>query len=247
MKYFSRKNSKQTGQIRLVLCVLLVFVGSATLTLVASPPSWWGGRGVLDTGEAADDYAAVNQGQLKHLAQQASLEMQARFLGGAGTNILGLVQSWGTPGTNTDDYSAVNLGQLKNVAKPFYDRLMEFGVATNYPWVASTSAANDYALANIGQVKNLFSFELGAPPGELPDWWKNHFFPEEPEVDPEDDADGDGLSNLVEFALGLDPLSSDSDGDGLSDMLELASGSNPAAPGQPMGSVGLFVYLGGDR
>ena len=229
------------------MCVAVAFAGSATLTLIASPPSWWGERGVLATGETADDYAAVNQGQLKHLARQASMEMQAKIPGGAGTNVLGLVQAWGTPGTNTDDYAAVNVGQLKNVAKPFYDRLMVFGVATNYPWAASTNPANDYALANIGQVKNLFSFELGAPPGELPDWWKSYFFPEDPEVDPDDDADGDGLSNLVEFALGLDPLSSDTDGDGLSDLLELASGSNPSASGQPLGSVGLFLYLGGER
>ena len=62
-----------------------------------------------------------------------------------------------------------------------------------------------------------------------------------------DDFDGDGLSNMGELLLGTDPLNADTDGDGLSDLLELASGSNPAAPSQPMGSVGLFVYLGGDR
>lgn len=68
-----------------------------------------------------------------------------------------------------------------------------------------------------------------------------------PTSDPEgDDFDGDGLSNLEELLLGTDPFNPDSDGDGLSDLLELASGSNPVAPGQPAGSVGLFVYLGGD-
>jgi hypothetical protein len=69
-----------------------------------------------------------------------------------------------------------------------------------------------------------------------------------PTSDPQGaDFDGDGLSNLAEVGQGLNPLSSDSDSDGLSDLLELASGSNAAAPGQPVGSVGLFVYLGGDR
>ena len=48
-----------------------------------------------------------------------------------------------------------------------YDRLMVFGIATNYPWVGGTNSANDYALANIGQVKNLFGFELGAAPDQL--------------------------------------------------------------------------------
>ncbi len=66
--------------------------------------------------------------------------------------------------------------------------------------------------------------------------------------DPEnDDFDGDGLSNMQELLLGTDPFNADTDGDDLSDLLELASGANPAAPGQSGGSVGLFVYLGGDR
>ena len=68
--------------------------------------------------ETADDYAAVNQGQLKQIARQASLEMESKLPGGAGTNVLALIQGWETPGTNTDDYATVNLGQLKNVAEP---------------------------------------------------------------------------------------------------------------------------------
>lgn len=65
--------------------------------------------------------------------------------------------------------------------------------------------------------------------------------------DPEnDDFDGDGVSNMQELLFGTDPFNADTDGDGLSDLLELASGSDPAAPSQSAGSVGLFVYLGGD-
>jgi hypothetical protein len=41
------------------------------------------------------------------------------------------------------------------------------------------------------------------------------------------DADGDGVSNLVEFQLGLDPNKSDTDGDGLYDGDEIALGLNP--------------------
>ena len=41
------------------------------------------------------------------------------------------------------------------------------------------------------------------------------------------DADGDGLDNLQEQALGTDPRNADTDGDGLSDALELEYGTNP--------------------
>jgi hypothetical protein len=61
------------------------------------------------------------------------------------------------------------------------------------------------------------------------------------------DFDADGIGNLAEVEQGLDPLRTDSDFDGLSDLLELASGANPAASSQPVGSVGLFVYLGGEQ
>lgn len=43
-----------------------------------------------------------------------------------------------------------------------------------------------------------------------------------------DDTDGDGLTNSIELALGLNPMQSDSDGDGLNDLLEV--GVNPKSP-----------------
>ena len=43
------------------------------------------------------------------------------------------------------------------------------------------------------------------------------------------DNDKDGVSNLVEFQLGLDPVNPDSDGDGLYDGDEIALGLNPKA------------------
>lgn len=46
---------------------------------------------------------------------------------------------------------------------------------------------------------------------------------------PEDDFDGDGLTNLEEYLLGSDPTSNDSNGDGLSDQQLALIGHNPAS------------------
>ena len=47
-----------------------------------------------------------------------------------------------------------------------------------------------------------------------------HGFNEWDPSDAEEDSDGDGLSNLLESKMNLDPMSGDSDGDGLADGLE---------------------------
>jgi len=49
-------------------------------------------------------------------------------------------------------------------------------------------------------------------------------------VDPNADADNDGLANGLEQLIGTDPFNPDSDGDGFSDGVEVASGSNPLDP-----------------
>ncbi len=46
------------------------------------------------------------------------------------------------------------------------------------------------------------------------------------------DSDGDGLSDLTEELLSLDPNNPDTDGDGYSDYEEIISGYNPAGPGR---------------
>ncbi len=122
-------------------------------------PIWWTSRGVLTT-DPADDYAAVNQGQLKHIATQAFDELEDNLTGGAGQDLTNLIGSWETPGSGVDDFEVINLGQLKNVSSLFYDRLITEGVENEYPWANSQDPADDYAMANLGQLKNVFSFEL---------------------------------------------------------------------------------------
>jgi RHS repeat-associated protein len=139
-------------------------------------PNWWFTRGViLRTNSTvtnpvwptnyppADDYAVVNQGQLKNIASQAYAELCSALPSSAwsttqGVALTNMIQSW-TP-TAGDAYAVINLGQLKNVAKPFYDLLIQQGMASQYPWTGAANPADDYAAANIGQVKNIFNSNI---------------------------------------------------------------------------------------
>jgi hypothetical protein len=180
------------------------------LLALAAAPAWWTNRGVLEPAAPANDYASVNQGQLKNIAKAAVQEMDSRLPGGAGETLHALIHGWSTAAARPDDFGPVNLGQLKTVAKPFYDRLIAVGYVLGYPWTASSNPAEDYAAANIGQVKNLFKFDLtavdpihDADGNGLPDWWERHYFGGA--IDPTGDFDGDGATNLREFSDGTDP------------------------------------------
>lgn len=123
---------------------------------LAGEPSWWRARGVTN-GNASDDFAAANLGQLKNIARAASEELDAKIPHGAGTEIKSLLAGF----SRGDDFAAINLGQLKAAAKPFYDRLIAEGFAKEYPW-NSRGTSDDSAAANLGQLKNIFSFEIPA-------------------------------------------------------------------------------------
>jgi hypothetical protein len=149
------------------------------LAVLATAPQWWTSRGVLNPSATPNDYAPINQGQLKNLAVQAYQEMRADlpayiWTNAASTNLTALTNHF----SPTNNYLPANLGQLKAVTAPFYETLIAVGYATNYPWNSSTNAANDYAMANIGQAKNLFAFDPGldSDTNGLPDWWEMKYF-----------------------------------------------------------------------
>jgi hypothetical protein len=118
-----------------------------------------------------------------------------------------------------DDYQAVNLGQLKSIVKVHYDKLMDLGCITGYPWLeglngnSNHSEPDDYYVANIGQLKNLFSFDLkyffntsklDSDSNSLPDSWELRYFGTIG-VDPHADPNGNGVENITEYREGTDP------------------------------------------
>ena len=234
------KNSKTS----LRLLAAMAIFAFAPLIVFAAAPSWWSNpnRPVIDS-DIPNDYAAVNQGQVKNIAVKAVAEMNdslAQF-GGAGPalNNLAFTLSGTTP--NTNDYAAVNLGQLKHVATPFLKRLLEIGYQARplesgtYPWLSgSAGSANDYAMANIGQVKKLFSFDLtlSSDGSGIPDWWEHLYGitlgsgTTATSLAPR----GDGLSYLDAYQQGLNP---NDFYNGHSPSLAIVDGDNQSgAPGE---------------
>src|ERR1043166_42079 len=107
-----RQHSRWFKRIGPVLVALLGLPAVAD----AAGPAWWVARGVLNTNLTAKDYGAVNQGQVKNVASNAWVEMNANLPGGAGSNVLALISSF----SRTNNYQSADIGQLKYVAKPFY-------------------------------------------------------------------------------------------------------------------------------
>ena len=195
----------------LILFILLIPVNS----LFSAPPTWWTTQNVLDTTKTANDYAAVNQGQLKAVAKKAITEMNSKLPGGAGTELNDLLTTWAAANATRNDYTAVNVGQVKALAKKFYDRLNAVGVNTPYPWTAAATDDKDYAAANIGQVKNAFSFQIipifnnDSDNDGMFDAWENDNFGNL-NRNGTLDYDGDGYTDLEEFQRGSDPKNRES-------------------------------------
>jgi hypothetical protein len=200
----ARKDSR-SGLLSRRLAAALVAIGLVPIFVFAAAPSWWLRQAVVGSNATPDDYALVNQGQVKNMARAAMAELDPRLEGGAGAEVHALVNGWATITPQTNDFAPANLGQLKNVAKPFWDRLINKGFARQYPWNGSAPPADDFAIANIGQLKQLFSFDLtDTDQNGLADVWEIQYFGEVG-VDPDGDADGDGLTNMQEFTAGSDP------------------------------------------
>lgn len=183
----------------------------ASLGAFGIAPSWWTSRRVIEASSAGNDFEAVNAGQVKHVAKMAAAEMNAKLVEGAGDPIDQMVASFSTVNSTNSDFEAVNVGQLKSVAKPFYDRLIELGQASAYPWSDSDPNRDDFRLANAGQVKNLFSFLISPVDSDgdgLPDEWELAEFGNLSRVgsgDGENTGSGDGLTNEEEYWLGVNP------------------------------------------
>jgi len=163
MTLLSQRLKRLRGSVRVSIIVSLLLGVLVPAFLWAAAPAWWTQRGVLVAGATADDYAAVNQGQLKHIAKQGYEEMKAKLPGGAGSTLDSI---WANPAISTDDYRAINLGQLKAVGEPFYARLQQLNyigqplaAGQTRPW---SGTADDYALVNLGQLKNVFSFDVSS-------------------------------------------------------------------------------------
>jgi hypothetical protein len=213
--------------------LLLLLLALTALRAMALGPEWWTTQNVLTVGTPADEYAAINQGQLKNLVSGAVAAMDSSWPDeGAGYDLHELVHSWLTPTNQTDDYAAVTLGQLKAISVPVHDRLISVGLATAYPWNTSNSPApDDYALANIGQSKALFAFDLnGTLTHHLPASWLALYPMSGTGTGPDDDFDGDGLSNYWEYLNGKDPRDFYN---GQTPTLQLVSGGGQwGAPGE---------------
>jgi hypothetical protein len=207
------------------LSICLCLVAGMALAASAPYPQWWLSRGVINTNSPiTNDFAAVNQGQLKWISLNAYEHMQTHLDGGPGPSVSNLIVSLST----TNNYLPVNQGQLKYVAAVFYDRLVEAGKINARPWTNSLTA-NDYGLVNVGQVKALFSFDLSITDTDgdgLPDQWELDFFGDMSES-AAGDYDGDGLSNFDEYTSGTRPGDPDTDGDGTADGWECAHGLAP--------------------
>lgn len=210
-----------------IFWVAAVLCGVLTCVAVWSAPSWWNDRGVLLPGET-NDYSVINLGQLKNMAYHACEELDASLpQGGAGASVSNLVNSF----SNDNNYAVANLGQLKTVAQPFYDRLIEVGYTTNYPWSLTTGDDSDFSAANIGQLKNVFSFDaaLDSDSDGMPDWWELlHGLNPYSDLDADMDTDGDGLTDYEEIIIyGSNPDDSCTAGDGLSDGWKVQYGFDP--------------------
>lgn len=179
-------------------------------------PQWWQRRQITADQASPDDFGLLNQGQLKQMALAAFVELEEILPGGSGTALTQLLDQWTQVGedgvrvprltSETDDFAIVNLGQLKETARLFYDRLAQEGLVRARPW--GWVEQDDFAPVNVGQAKAVFAFETNlnadANLNNLPDLWELSMFGHLG-VDPDVDADGDGISNRQEFLERTDP------------------------------------------
>jgi hypothetical protein len=116
-----------------------------------------------------------------------------------------------------------------------YWRVMGYPDYTNggwFPWNPASPLIQNKTIANIGQLKALFSLEfadLDSDADGLLDAWEQMLIEQSGDpssmtlanITPQGDVDNDGVSNLLEYQLGLSAYQSDSDADGYGDRLSV--------------------------
>ncbi|WP_159435086.1 cadherin domain-containing protein [Rubritalea squalenifaciens] len=105
--------------------------------------------------------------------------------------------------------------------------MVDYETTTSYTLtvtVTDGSGLTDTAAVNVAVLD--VAFEDYDSDG-LEDNWEIANFGNTSSADGTGDADGDGLTDAVEYAAGTDPNSSDSDSDGIVDAMEIAFGTDP--------------------
>ncbi|MGC3957749.1 MAG: hypothetical protein QM813_07300 [Verrucomicrobiota bacterium] len=156
------------------------FALKAEEELRAKLPAGFNGP-ILPTLPTGDNYAPINQGQLKALVQPLYIRIQQA------------IDSL-PPGPLRDAYgNARPQGQNGGT----------------YPWSDTTTDDQSYAPVNLGQLKYILSIEFVFPDADgdgLPDWWETLYgFNPTSSGEATGDFDGDGLTNLQEYNLGTNP------------------------------------------
>lgn len=125
---------------------------------------------------------------------------------------------------------------------PFFAEALNYTLATNSPCIDAgdpTPVYNDIKfppslgteINDMGAYGGPNAVALGdADSDGLPDTWEIKYFGDISKYGPQDDPDGDGLTNLQEFQYGTDPTKTDTDGDGFNDPTEIETGSDPLNP-----------------
>jgi N-acetylmuramoyl-L-alanine amidase len=224
------------------------FIAAAGILLVATvcgdPPAWWseGDPPVIDPTVEPNNHGPANIGQAKWMAKSAidALRPINSDLASAIEQALvgedKIILTLAPPADEADrekNHAPLLIGQLKAIATPFYDALhaadpvwledqltenqtKDLNDPTNYyPWTQTPNDDRNQAIATIGQLKAVFSLRFQTLMTTL---------------DPNGDADSDGLTNAEELAGGTSATNPDSDSDGIPDGWESKWNFNPIDP-----------------